>query len=365
MRRLAELRERLRPHAQRLAPHLPMVGFLAGFVWDSLTLTRVDKLTDNLILLGYLTLLGVLLVLSHRAREAPERWPRLAARLGLVDWAAQFFFGGLYSAYVVFYFRSATFGRSFLFLLALVVLMLANEFWAARLGLDRLRVPLYALCVFSFALFFIPVLTGYLGAGVFSASTALAFGLAMALAWAMDWGAVGLLGRLRAQARGVAGVLGIVWVLDAVGAIPPVPFALIERGIYRDVQRTAAGYEVAWEPSWRFWRQDERVFLYREGDEVWCFTAIFAPAGAALGVEHVWEWWDDSAGEWVERNRIPLRMRGGRDGGFRTFSRKRSLAPGDWRVRVVSESGRELGRVPFTLEPGPQAPPTLRRRVVQ
>lgn len=351
--------------ADRVGPHLPMVGFLAGFVWDSLTLTRVDRLTDNLILLGYLVLLGGVLVVSHRAREAPEAWPRVVPQLGRLDWVAQFFYGGLYSAYVVFYFRSATFGRSFLFLLGLGALMVANEFFAERLGLDRLRVPLFALCLCSFLLFFIPVMSGYLGWGLFAAAMALAFVGGMALAWAMERGAGDLRRRLGAHARGVGVVLGTLALLDALGVIPPVPFALIERGIFREVRRTEAGYEVSWEPSWRFWREDERVFRYRTGDRVWCFTAVFAPTGTALSITHVWEWWDPEADRWVERSRIPLSMKGGRDGGFRTFSRKDSVQPGDWRVRVVSEAGRELGRVDFELVPGPAAAPALRSRVVQ
>ena len=38
-----------------LKPVLPAFFFLAGVTYDSLTLTRIDRLLDNLILLLYLT----------------------------------------------------------------------------------------------------------------------------------------------------------------------------------------------------------------------------------------------------------------------------------------------------------------------
>ena len=48
-------------------PFLPIVYFFAGVTYDTVTLTRIDRLIDNLILLLYLCLLGVLIVLKGRA----------------------------------------------------------------------------------------------------------------------------------------------------------------------------------------------------------------------------------------------------------------------------------------------------------
>ena len=41
----------------------PVFFFVAGFLYDSLTLTRIDQLLDNLILLAYLILAGGLILL--------------------------------------------------------------------------------------------------------------------------------------------------------------------------------------------------------------------------------------------------------------------------------------------------------------
>jgi hypothetical protein len=99
-------------------PFMPAVFFLSGVTYDTLTLTRIDRLQDNLLLMIYLLLLGVLIVLTGRLgiEPAPDR-EQLAARSPFARWvlhvrpyypmATQFLLGGLFSAYAIFYSRSA------------------------------------------------------------------------------------------------------------------------------------------------------------------------------------------------------------------------------------------------------------------
>ena len=89
-------------------PLLPPVFFFAGVGYDTLTLSRIDRLQDNLILLLYLVLLGVLIILTGREEfQAGERefWE---SQSGVLRWlgraqpyypmAMQFLLGGLFSA---------------------------------------------------------------------------------------------------------------------------------------------------------------------------------------------------------------------------------------------------------------------------
>ncbi len=48
-------------------PIIPVAFFFGGVTFDAFTLTRIDRLSDNLILLADLTLLGVLIVLMRPA----------------------------------------------------------------------------------------------------------------------------------------------------------------------------------------------------------------------------------------------------------------------------------------------------------
>ena len=162
------------------------VLFVGGVAWDALTLGRIDAWLDNLILGSYLVGLGVALVWEHRA--ARGRLPGPIARLGwLARLAVHFLLGGLLSAYVVYYSQSAATAVTWLWLAAIVALMVVNEFLQEWLGTTFLRLVLYLLCAFSFLLFWLPVATGVLDRGmtlVAAVGAVTATGLVLA---AMDW----------------------------------------------------------------------------------------------------------------------------------------------------------------------------------
>ena len=85
---------------------LPGGFFIAGVTYDSLTLSRIDHLTDNLLLLLYLSLLGSLVIITGRFQlglipDRPEigQWNALTflhrTRPHLSK-ILQFLFGGLF-----------------------------------------------------------------------------------------------------------------------------------------------------------------------------------------------------------------------------------------------------------------------------
>ena len=159
-------------------PFMSGLFFASGVTYDSLTLTRIDRLQDNLILLLYLVALGFLIVLTGRlgmaAVETSAIEPQgssfsrfLIKARPYYPMAMQFLLGGLFSAYAVFYSRSATLTRTGVFLGVLVLLLMANEFLRDRLSNLRLLVALYALASFSFFTFFLPVMVGTIGTWVF------------------------------------------------------------------------------------------------------------------------------------------------------------------------------------------------------
>jgi len=170
-------------------PFMPALFFFSGVTYDTLTLTRIDRLLDNLVLLLYLSLLGVLIVLTARAdlagqAESPAEhttwWPRLLA-LGrpYYPMAIQFLLGGLFSAYAIFYSQSASLTATAVFFGLLVALLVGNEFLHDRLSNLRLLVTLYAVVCFSFFTFFLPVLTGLMNTAVFLLGAALSAGVAL------------------------------------------------------------------------------------------------------------------------------------------------------------------------------------------
>ena len=150
-------------------PFLPVVFFFAGVTYDTVTLTRIDRLLDNLILLLYLMVLGILIVLKGRTdlqkiHGEPVTTGKAAHVLDRAEpyypMGIQFLLGGLFSAYTIFYSQSASLTTTAVFFGVLVLLLVGNEFLHDRLSSLKLLISLYALVAFCFFTFFLPVLTG-------------------------------------------------------------------------------------------------------------------------------------------------------------------------------------------------------------
>ena len=359
--------------AKRIPSHLakaflPALFFFSGVAYDILTLTRIDRLSDNLILLGYLALLGILIVLNARADEreraaalvshdigrdasgeSGEHTPRRTWRR-YSPMAVQFLLGGLFSAYTIFYSRSASLTGTAIFFGLLVTLLVANEFLHDRFSNVKLMLGLYALVSCGFFTFFLPVLTGIMSTGMFLIGVLLSAGLIVGIA------------SLIASARisqtmqiSLPGFLVLVVLLGFyfLNWIPPVPLSLKFSGMYHQITKLEDSYQLTLEkPPWyRFWQRSDDVF--RDLDPAYCFTAVFAPVELQAQIYHHWQYRPlVGAAGFATTDRIRLTILGGREGGYRSYTAKRRLAPGKWRVDVETADGRIIGRVAFRVEEG-------------
>lgn len=218
----------LPPWAQAAARWLyllaTVVVFIAGITWDAFTLGRIDYWLDNLIYAAYLLGLGAAIVLDHRAVHNKLPRPLRKAR-PLTRLAVHFFLGGLLSAYAIYYLQSAATWLSTLWLVAIGLLLLANEFLSRLIGTAGLRLALYLLCSFSFFLFWIPVATGWMGRGVGVLAGMGALVMTASALLLMEW-----------SPRGTAVALGRAWggligVSDRIGQPLPRRLDLILRQI--------------------------------------------------------------------------------------------------------------------------------------
>jgi Protein of unknown function (DUF2914) len=76
-------------------------------------------------------------------------------------------------------------------------------------------------------------------------------------------------------------------------------------------------------------------------------------------IYHHWYFRASSSRPFTHADRISLKIAGGRAGGYRVYSFKQRLDPGEWRVDVETEDGRIVGRVAVTVEASDEARPTL------
>jgi len=337
-------------------PFMPPVFFFSGVAYDTLTLTRIDRLQDNLLLLIYLLLLGVLIVLTGRLgiEPAPDR-EVLKTLSPFARWmlrarpyypvASQFLLGGLFSAYAIFYSRSASLTSTAIFFALLVLLLVGNEFLHDRLSSLRLLVSLYALVCFAFFTFFLPVMTGLMNTAIFLAGAGLSA--------AVTFRVVQLIyrnnpDRSKREAVGVTApafaLIGLLVGFYFLNWIPPVPLSLKFGGIYHEVKKSGDRFELSFEKQWyQAWKRSDSTFPANE--PIYCFTAVFAPVDLNTTIYHHWYFRPNSDKSFTHADRIPIKINGGREGGYRAYTFKQRLDPGDWRVDVETEDGRIIGRV--------------------
>jgi hypothetical protein len=351
-------------------PFMPAVYFLSGVTYDTLTLTRIDRLQDNLILLVYLSLLGALIVLTGRLGvgldetaelEHPSRLVRLLVRARpYYAMAVQFLLGGLFSAYAVFYSKSATLTRTGIFLGVLVLLLVGNEFLRDRLSNLRLLVALYALACFSFLTFFLPVMIGRMGTWVFLLGAILSAVVTLRVVHLIyQRNPV----RSQNEALMVGGpAFALITVLVGfyfLNWIPPVPLSMKFGGMYREVQKQNDHFVLSYDREWyQVWKRSQNPFPADE--PIYCFTAVFAPVALDTTVYHHWYFRTNNSKPFAHADRIPIKIAGGREGGYRAYTFKQRLDPGDWRVDVETEDGRVIGRVSVLVEARGDAQPTPR-----
>jgi hypothetical protein len=363
---IQRIKLRIKKFYENYEKYSEMAIFGIGFIWDSLTMTRVDSLLDDIILSFYQIIIGILIIYTLRRQNGmvPHRWfQKIESRF---TWVMQFCFGGLFSSYVIFYFKSASFSQTQFFFLLLVGLWIGNEFLRDRLNNRILLSVLYSFCLFAFLAFFLPVLLTivkpwvFVLAGVISAVVSLiVFALGLRTE-GVDWKI-----SLRPVVPWILGVFLLLNVLYFANLIPPVPLAMKFGHPYHYVKKTSDGYEVKYAPQsyFRFWRKWDDPFYWTPGENIYCFTAVFAPTKVHVPLIHIWKY--KTADGWKKTDRMRFAINGGRDGGYRLYSKKSGVKPGEWRVEVQTETGQILGKIDFTVIPDPEPNRQLQTNLIQ
>ena len=350
--------ERIRLYATRNEARLSATFFIAGFLFDILTLGRIDSWLTIGQQAAYLVLITVVLVqmLGAEGRPAPD----LAAAPRLKRWyyeyrnpAIHFLLGALLSAYTLFFFKSSSLLVSAGFLAVLLVLLVANELPRFKaLGLP-FKFALLGLCWLAFFSYVVPVLIGQTGLFVFLASMAVG---------CVPYIVAGF--RLPKESKRkmfipLGAILVVFLTFYLFRLIPPVPLSIPFMGVYHGVERTDQGYKLIHQrPAWRFWHNGDQHFLAQGGDRVFVYFRIFSPGRFSDQVLMRWYFRDGARG-WALQDTVPIKIVGGREEGFRGYGVKSNYQRGDWKVQVETTDGREIGRVYFDLEAAPQAPRTF------
>jgi hypothetical protein len=344
------LSERAKTFYRDHEPACTVAFFVAGFLFDTMAVGRIDKLHNIIHQATYLTLCAVFTGYELRERYgdfAPTERFKSVWRYHTA--ATHFMLGTLLNIYTLFYFKSASLGTSLLFLAILAGLLAVNELKPFEDSGTTLRMTLFSLCLISYFTYLVPTLVGEIGTlpflGTLVASAA-CVGLLTAWLRARLHDPRVLVPHLLAPFGAVALIFAALYFTKV---IPPVPLSLSAIGVYHDVRRDGEHFVLTeTRPRWRFWERGDQTFLARPDDKLFCYIQVFSPARFKEHLQLRWLRRDEVIG-WEEEDAIPLETSGGRDGGWRGFVVKSRWKPGRWRVRVETSDGRELGRIGLTV----------------
>lgn len=326
---------------------------VAGFLSDNfILLKRVDLWRTNALLLFYLFMCGIGIIYINLIDEKKIRSDRWIRFVPVVFIAMQFSFGGLFSGFLSLYSRSASVASSWLFVFILAGLLLANERFIKFYRKYVFQLAMYFLCTFSFLTFYLPVLFKEIGARMFliSGMVSIVYICLFMLMLRILTPKTVITNRIKTLAS-IATIYIVFNTAYFCNIIPPLPLAIKYAGVYHSVSRSGDTYTLIGEslPWYEDFLNYNTTLHISDGDPAYVYAAIFAPTGLTTDLVHEWQEYSTSTKSWQTTDVIRFPIVGGRDGGYRTYTAKTDIDPGEWRVNVRTVDGQLIGRVNFTV----------------
>lgn len=326
------------------------LAMLVGVVVDFIAFRRIDLFFENVVLFIYLTI-GALGITIVNLYEGGVIKGKILDRLRLwLPLLIQFSFGGLFSAFVVFYVKSASFVTSWPFLVILVGIVVGNEFARKKYVRLTFHMSIYFIALYSFSIFYVPIVIKRIDGFAFALSGLISIGLIILFIYALSKAIPKRIAEAKsALTISLTSIVLIINIFYITNIIPPIPLALKESGVFHNVERTGNTYTVlAEEKHWYEYFTPHETIHIQQGDPVYVFSAVFAPTDMKSTVAHRWQYLDEF-GRWITTDVIPYPIIGGRDGGYRGYSYKTQTFPGKWRVDVETKNGQVIGRIRFNI----------------
>ena len=341
-------------YVTRNQKYFPILFFIGGFIFDSLTLGRIDRVYDTVVLCSHMIFLSITLYLYNTVGN--DRWQGSFIRRysEYFPLAIQFFFGALSSAFVIYFFRSVSLSKTMFFFILLVLLLFANEFLKKKISNKYLQFSIYFFISFTFFAFMIPTLIREMNTFIFIISGLVSLSSTLALIRFIYRSGPGM--RAEVSLKKLVGLIFSIYitinVFYAFNLIPPVPLALDTGLVAHDVRKENNEYIVTYEknPWYVFWRKHDSNFHRQAGQRVYVFTSVFAPTDLKKSIFHRWKWYNPETGIWEVTDDIGFKVTGGRDLGFRGYTHKNNLREGQWKVHVITEEELVLGVVDFEVK---------------
>ncbi|MCR4274674.1 MAG: DUF2914 domain-containing protein [Candidatus Campbellbacteria bacterium] len=346
---MRETFHRVKDYLERHERPLSAVALVFGFVMDSLTLSRIDLLSNQLVLFIYLCIVGFCIIILALQETRIAGHPVLLWAVTIAPLIMQIVFGGLFSALVVFYSRSASFSASWPFILFLIGMLIGNETFRARYERMVFRVSIFFIALLSFSVLIVPVVLHSIGVLPFLLSVSVSIILVYCFILLLTFFSREHVYEVRHVLMQSIGIITIVYMIAYItNIIPPVPLALKDFAVAHSVVRVDDGYRLSVEPhSLSDYFQLSEIYHRTPGEPVYIWTSVFAPTKLSTAIVHNWQYKEGNS--WKTASRISFPITGGSDGGYRGYSMKENLGAGAWRVSVETSRGQVIGRVRFDI----------------
>ena len=325
---------------QKAEKFFPAIAFLGGFSWDSLTIGSKVYGSD-LIFLSFYFLLALVSIYFIATKELPQVW------IDRLTWVVQFCFGNLYSALVICYFKSSGSIASFVIVLILAGLLVGNEFLKEKYEKFGVCLAFFCLLGTMFFNFLIPHLVHGMGTFWFFFSTFLSVGLCCLLWLKSARNKQALIAPIT-----ISLVLSIAYIANW---IAPVPLVLKQQIVCKNFDRQSYSCDVDKADFWQRMGFKGATIHKDEGDEIYFMSSVYAPAELKAPVEFRWFYKEPSTNKFKLTDRITssrMLVKGGRDQGYRSYSKKKNIPAGTYRVEIAYKDGAVIGAETFKVIDG-------------
>lgn len=353
-RTLARFRNsKFRSFIRKHQKYAPILFFIGGFIFDTLTLGRIDRTYDLVVLCLHMSCL-TLTTYGYNLTD-DNRWQNtlLERYEEFFPLTIQFFFGGLSSAYVIYFSRSVSLSKTASFFIILVALLFANEFLKKRISNKYLQFSVYFFLNFTFFTFMVPVFIKDMSTPIFLFSGLVSLASTLLLVIMTYFASPNTRTEIHLPKLigTIVSIYAFINLFYFFNLIPPVPLALDEGIVAHNVSIENNKYVVSYEKdeNYIFWRDHKLKFSYTPEEKVYVFSSIFAPTDLKKSIFHRWKWYNETTDDWETVEDIGFEITGGRDGGFRGYTYKNNVKPGFWAVDVITEEGLVLGVIDFEI----------------
>ena len=373
---LNKLREK--SAVQKTEKFFPAFAFLGGFSWDSMTIGSKVYGSDLVILFLYylLALVSIYFIATRISVESKnmdsgesiygedsdvEIHQNFFSKIKNREWSSswierltcvvQFCFGNLYSALVICYFKSSGSIASFAIVLILAALLVGNEFLKEKY--ENFGICLAFLCLLGtmFFNFLIPHLVHGMGPFWFFLSTLLS-AVVCYLLWTKSSRGYSRQKQFLVAPIAICLVLFIAYLANW---IAPVPLVLKQQIVCKNFNRETYSCDVDKLDFWQRIGFKGETIHKDEGDEVYFMSSVYAPAELKAPIEFRWYYKEPSTNKFKLTDKITssrMVVRGGREAGYRSYSKKKNIPPGTYKVETAYKDGAVIGAKTFKVLEG-------------